>query len=183
MHGRYTSLRWAAAVAVLGAVSTLPAFAISIRKETDRKRAPDFELADSAGAKVRLSDFAGKVVLVDFWATWCSPCKASMPWFNELIATYGPEGFTVLGISMDQDGWSVVRPFLDKVPVKYPILMGNARVAYLYGDVESLPLAFFVDRNQRVAAIHVGAPSRKELEKVIRTLVQEPADRSAQLKE
>jgi len=149
-----------------------PIFAISLKKEAERKRAPDFELKDREGKAVRLSDYSGKVILLDFWATWCAPCRASIPWFNELTEKYGPEGFVVLGISMDEKGWDAVTPFLEKVEVKYPILMGNRRVAYLYGDVDSLPLSFFIDRNQRVAAIHLGPLSKKEVEKIIKILLQ-----------
>jgi cytochrome c biogenesis protein CcmG/thiol:disulfide interchange protein DsbE len=148
-----------------------PALAINLKKETERKRAPDFELKDKEGKPVRLSDYAGKVVLLDFWATWCGPCKSSIPWFNEMYGKYGPDGFVVLGISMDEDGWTSVKPFMDKLPIAYPVVLGNKRVAYLYGEVDSLPLAFFVDRNQRVAAIHLGAPSRKDFERTIKALL------------
>jgi peroxiredoxin len=156
------------AVAVLLCTS---APAITLKKEAERKRAPDFELKDKDGKQVRLSDYAGKVVLLDFWATWCGPCKSSIPWFNQLYEKYGPEGFVVLGVSMDEDGWTAVRPFMDKLQIAYPIVMGTKRVAYLYGEVEALPLAFLIDRNQRVAAIHAGAPGKKDFEKIITGLL------------
>src|SRR3954447_22593745 len=134
--------------------------AISLKKDTERKRAPEFELKDRDGRVVRLSDYTGKVVLVDFWATWCLPCQDSMPWLNQLADKYGNEGLTVFGISMNEDGWTTVKPFIEKMHVTYPILMGTKRAAYLYGDVQDLPVAFFIDRERRVAAIHAGAPSR-----------------------
>jgi len=163
-------LRSVMAAALLAAAAA-PARAVTLKKEAERKRAPEFELKDGGGNTVRLSDHSGKVVVIDFWATWCAPCKSAMPWLSELRAKYRGEGFEILGISMDEEGWEKVTPFLAKVPVTYPILMGTKRVGYLYGDVESLPLMFFVDRQQRVAAIHVGAASRKEVEKTVRTLL------------
>ena len=95
-----------------------------------------------------------------------------MPWLNELAQKYRGEGFEVIGVSMDEEGWQAVNPFLARMRIDYPILMGTRRVAYLYGDVEALPLAFFVDRQQRIAAIHPGAASRKEFEKTIKALLE-----------
>jgi cytochrome c biogenesis protein CcmG/thiol:disulfide interchange protein DsbE len=148
--------------------------AIKVKKGVERKRAPNFELQDVNGQIVHLSDYAGKVVLLDFWATWCAPCRGSIPWMNELSEKYREAGLAIVGISMDEDGWPPVKRFMEKIPITYPILMGNKRVAYLYGDVDSLPLAFFVDRNQRVAAIHAGPASRHEFEKTIKILLDDP---------
>jgi peroxiredoxin len=147
--------------------------AITPKKQAERKRAPDFELKDSRGSVVRLSDYAGRVVLVDFWATWCVPCKTSMPWFNELAEKHRDAGLTVIGISIDQDGWDVVNPFIDMMRVTYPIAIATKRVTYLYGDVESVPLAFFIDRDQRVAAIHSGDAKKKDFEKIVNILLAE----------
>ena len=158
------------ATVVLG-LSVSTAWAVTLKPEAQRKRAPNFELKDAQGKTVQLAEFSGKVVLLDFWATWCAPCKSAMPWINELAEKYRSEGFEVVGISMDEQGWEVVNPFLAKVKVNYPILMGTRRVAYLYGDVESLPLMFFLDRQQRIAAIHVGAASRKDFEKTLKQLL------------
>ena len=162
----------AAAIAAVVWSGAMPvAAAIKLKKEAERKRAPDFELTDSNGRAMRLSDHAGRVVLLDFWATWCVPCKKSIPWIVELSEKYRDAGLVVIGISMDDGGWPVVKPFLEKMRVTYPVLMGTKRVAYLYGDADALPLAFFVDRDGRVAAIHLGPASKAEYERIIKALL------------
>ena len=145
--------------------------AVSLKKSAERKQAPAFELQDAAGKPLRLADLAGRVVLLDFWATWCGPCQKSMPWMIELAEKYRDAGLTIVGVSMDEEGWKVVKPFIEERKVTYPVVLGTKRVAYLYGDVEALPVAFFVDRGQRVAAIHIGEANRKDFEKAIQTLL------------
>ena len=115
----------------------------------------------------------GKFVWVNLWAAWCAPCKASMPWLNELSQKYKDQGVEILGISMDEEGWNVVKPFIEQMGVKYPIVVGNKRVGYLYGEVDNLPVAFFVDRNQKVAGIHLGAATKKQFESTIQALLKQ----------
>jgi peroxiredoxin len=158
-------------LAALAFVSPLVS-AESLIKEVDRKRAPEFELPDADGKITRLSDYQGNVVLVDFWATWCIPCKTEIPWFNDFEQKYKNQGFAVLGISRDEDGWTKVKPFIERMRMGYRILLGDARTAYKYGDVDALPVAFLLDRERRVAAIHFGLVSRKKVEEEIRTLLE-----------
>lgn len=145
--------------------------AASLKKVKDRKRAPDVELKDAAGNTVRISDFNGKVILLNFWATWCGPCTTEIPWFSEWAEKYKSEGLVVLGVSMDEEGWTPVKPFLEKHRVNYPIVLGSKRAAYLYGDVEELPVTFVIDRDHRIAAIHLGLAKKKEVENQIKTLL------------
>ena len=91
---------------------------------------------------------------------------------NELASKYKADGVEILGISMDEDGWNVVKPFIEQMGVKYPIVVGNKRVGYLYGEVDNLPVAFFVDRNQKVAGIHLGAASKKQFETTIQAMLK-----------
>lgn len=121
-----------------------------------RKDAPDFALQDANGATVHLSDYKGKVVLLDFWATWCGPCKVEIPWFMEFEQQLKDRGFAVLGVSMDEDGWKAVKPFVEKEKINYRIILGNDQVGDAYGGVESLPTTFVIDRDGKIAAVHNG---------------------------
>jgi peroxiredoxin len=139
--------------------------------EAERERAPSFELADSTGSLVRISDYRGKVVLINFWATWCLPCKEEIPWFTEFERKYREQGFSVLGISLDKAGWAVINPYAQKMGLDYRVVLGDARTAYKYGEVESLPATFLVDRQGRVASTHLGLVNRKKVEAEIRELL------------
>ncbi len=96
-----------------------------------RPQAPDFQLHDSKGRKRRLSEFRGKVVLLNFWATWCAPCLTEIPVLNGVHREYADRGFAVLGVAMDERGWAAVTPFLAERRVDYPVLLGTAAVGGL----------------------------------------------------
>lgn len=143
----------------------------SIKPESQRRKAPDFALRDADGKLVRLSDYRGKVVLLNFWATWCTPCRFEIPWFVEFQRQYKDAGLEVLGISMDEDGWEVVRPFVTRFGVNYRILMGDDMVAQLYGGVDSLPTTFLIDRQGRIAGVHIGLVSKRSYERDLAELL------------
>ena len=134
----------------------------AVKADKDRRTAPNFSLKDVNGDKVQLSDYKGKVVLLDFWATWCGPCKVEIPWFMEFEQQYKNKGFAVLGVSMDDDGWSVVKPYIQQLKVNYRIMLGNDEVGEKYGGVDSLPTTFLIDRQGRIASQHVGLAGGKE---------------------
>lgn len=148
-----------------------------VTPEKERKEAPDFALKDTDGRTVRLSDYRGKVVLLNFWATWCGPCKMEIPWFMELEQNMKGQGFAVLGIAMDDEGWQVVKPFLAHLRVNYRTLMGNDSVAQSYGGVDSLPTSFIIDRTGRIASVHVGLVSKSDYENEIQALLERTASR------
>jgi peroxiredoxin len=149
--------------------------AASVKPDKERKDAPEFALKDGDGKLVHLSEYRGKVVLLDFWATWCGPCKIEIPWFMEMQRKNKDRGLEVLGVSMDDEGWEVVKPFLADLQVNYRVVIGNDTTAQLYGGVDALPTTFLIDRGGKIAAVHVGLASKKDFEDGIEQLLQAPA--------
>ena len=148
----------------------------SQQAHTDRKPAPEFTLQDGNGASVKLSDYRGKVVLLNFWATWCGPCAMEIPWFMEFQQQYKSKGFEVLGVSMDDDGWKIVKPYVTEHKINYRIVLGNDSVTQLYGGVDSLPTSFLIDKDGRVAFVHVGLADKSEyLNEIQDLLASHPA--------
>jgi thiol-disulfide isomerase/thioredoxin len=127
--------------------------------------APDFELkvVDANGKTLKLSELKGKAVLVNFWATWCEPCKIEMPWFVDLQKQYGDQGFQIVGIAKDTDAEKSVSSFAKKMGVNYPILMGTETVEDLYGGMEGLPTSFYLDRSGKVVARELGLISLNQI--------------------
>ncbi len=129
------------------------------------KPAPDFSLASVDGkATLKLSDFKGKAVLLNFWATWCEPCKIEMPWFVELQKQYGPQGLQVLGVAMDDTDPKDISEFAHKMGVNYPIAVGKEAVGDQYGGIPYLPSTFYIDRDGKVVDRVYGLVSRSEIE-------------------
>jgi cytochrome c biogenesis protein CcmG/thiol:disulfide interchange protein DsbE len=130
-------------------------------------RAPDFALTDSTGKSVQLSDYRGKVVLLNFWATWCEPCKAEVPWFVDLQKRYAGD-LVVLGVSFDEDGWKSVRPFIEARGVNYPVMLAGPELPEKYRKIESLPATLMINRDGRIAGTHLGLASKAKYEALIR---------------
>lgn len=144
------------------------------------KPAPDFSLQDLTGKKVALSSYKGKAVLVNFWATWCAPCKLETPWLVDLRKQYASQGFEILGISTegddlkqdDKEGWakdkSAISKFVQQEKVPYPVLMDGDSISNSYGGLDAMPTSFFVDRNGTVVAAQLGLTSKDDIEANIR---------------
>lgn len=126
--------------------------------------APDFALQSLNGNTVHLADFRGKAVLLNFWATWCEPCKLEMPWFVELEKQYGPQGLQVVGVAMDDSGKDTIAKFAKDMGVNYPVLLGKESVGDEYGGLEYLPTSFYIDRDGKVVARVFGLRSRSDIE-------------------
>ena len=138
-----------------------------------RAAAPDFALRDASGRAVRLSALDGHVVLVNFWATWCPPCLTEIPWFSEFQSRYADRRFTVVGVSVDEDGWTAVTPFAARHDVGYPLVLVDPATASAYGGPATLPATFMVDRNGHLASIHTGLVERTVYESEIERLLAE----------
>lgn len=142
------------------------------------KPAPAFALEDLSGKKVSLASYKGKAVLINFWATWCGPCKLETPWLIELRNQYAAQGFEVLGISaddLDRDDPAKlgtekkeIARFVQQMKVPYPVLIDGGTLSQPYGGLDSLPASFFVDRNGVVVATQLGLTSKDEIEGNIR---------------
>ena len=134
------------------------------------KRAPDFSLRSVEGKKVSLSDYKGKAVLINFWATWCAPCKIEMPWLVALRKQYASQGFEILGVSEDDADTprTKLAKFGQEEGLNYPLLVGDDAVSRKYGGVEFLPTSYFVGRDGKIVAETAGLVSKDEVEASIK---------------
>jgi thiol-disulfide isomerase/thioredoxin len=144
------------------------------------KAARDFTLQSLEGKTVRLSDFRGKAVLLNFWATWCEPCKIEMPWLVDLQKKYGSQGLQIVGIAMDDTDEKTISSFAHKMGVNYPIVLGTEKVADLYGGIDGMPTLFFVDRSGKIVDHELGLRGIDVIEgNIKKSLGQTEASRTA----
>jgi len=136
--------------------------------------APDFTLESLDGKSMRLSDLRGKAVLLNFWATWCGPCKIEMPWFVELQKQYGPQGLQIVGVAMDDSSKEDIAKFASEMGVNYPVLLGKEAVGDAYGGVPALPESFFISRDGRIVDKIMGLRGRSDIEDSIKKALDAP---------
>jgi peroxiredoxin len=138
---------------------------------SDRVTSPDFTLTDENGKSVRLSERKGKIVLLNFWATWCGGCQIEIPWFNDFYGKYKNAGLDAIGVSMDSDGWISVRPYLGVKQIPYTIVIGNETTAKEF-HVTAMPVTLLIDRQGKIAATHTGLVARATYQSEIESLLK-----------
>ena len=134
------------------------------------QNAPDFSLTNIDGQKINLSDFKGKAIILNFFASWCPPCRGEIPDFVELQKTYAGKGFTFIGVSLVDVKES--KDFAAKMNINYPILVDDGKVSDLYGPVRSIPTTFVIDKDMKVVKMYIGARSKEDFENDIKNLLK-----------
>ena len=136
--------------------------------------APDFTLPDLEGNSLTLSDFKGRVIILNFWATWCPPCRREIPDFVELYEKYKDEGLVIIGVSLDRGDSRSVKQFSKNYKINYPIVLGNVTVTQDYGGVRAIPTTFIIDRKGNVKEKYVGYQPRATFENAVKKLLEIP---------
>ena len=141
---------------------------------------PEVTFKDLQGKDVSLASLKGKVVVVNFWATWCEPCQVEIPWMIDFQQKYADKGFTLLGVAMDDDGKSAVEPFVQKsqfdvdgkkMAMNYPIVLGNDDLAAKFGGLLGLPTSIVISRDGKVVKRYIGLASQDDLDREIKSLL------------
>ena len=184
MQRKTNSLLQATMILFVAAVGMTSALAqnSTLTPTAQRHLAPELKLPDQSNKILRLSDYRGQVILLDFWATSCAGCREEIPWYVDFETTYGHKGLAVLGVSVDmsydslssaQQAWNVIAPFARQIKMNYPIVLGNDQATSDY-SVYSYPATFLIDANGRIAASYIGVVvDKKSLEQNIVALLGE----------
>tara|TARA_B100000029_G_C17602904_1_gene966383 strand:- start:875 stop:1426 length:552 start_codon:yes stop_codon:yes gene_type:complete len=151
-------------------IKTLQTSSNSNNEKSSKLKAPDFTLTDTEGNKVSLSDYKGNIIIINFWATWCGPCKFEIPDLIDLYKKYNGD-VVVLGISLDYDGPTVVPQFADQYGINYPVLYGDSKIVSTYGNVTGIPTTFIIDRDLNLYRRYVGYRPSTVFEEDIKDLI------------
>jgi len=135
------------------------------------KKAPEFSLREVNGRERKLSDFKNKVVIIDFWATWCPPCREEIPHFIDLYSQYKGRGLEIIGIALDQNGERTVKEFIAKNKINYTVLLGNNEVSDLYGGIDAIPTTFILDKDANIRKKYIGYTEKRVFETDIKELL------------
>ena len=173
IHGPATQERYSMKRGLILSIAFILFFiTVNNAQSIQPQKAPNFALKSNDGKTVELAKLKGKAVIVNFWATWCGPCRAEIPDFIKLYDTYKSKGLEIVGIALDEDGWSIVKPFLEKNKLNYPVVLGTMDVVQQYGGIEGIPTTFFVDKKGNIVDRQVGMLTKPMLEQKIKVLLK-----------
>jgi thiol-disulfide isomerase/thioredoxin len=154
--------------------TTLPGEPVTTSVKADQEAAPLFTSTDLEGKAFNLAAYKGKVLVLNFWATWCGPCRREIPDFIQLQDEYGTGGLQIVGIALDEQGASIVKPFADKFKINYPVVVdAKSEVAGLYGQMNAIPVTIVVDRSGKIRSRQVGMRTKAQIEAIVVPLLKE----------
>lgn len=158
-------------ISILIIISFLLSINILSANNSDKKKAPDFALKTLEGKTIKLSDYKGKIIIIDFWATWCPPCRKGIPDLIELQKVYSKD-LVIVGISLDQERTlKDLKPFIENYGINYPVVLGNEKVVKDYGGINAIPTSFIVDQKGFIIDSHVGLVPKAVYEDKIKMLL------------
>jgi thiol-disulfide isomerase/thioredoxin len=160
-------------VLILCSIAIMIAVFPGCKKPPSKSALPQADLIDLSGKSIKLSDYAGKPLLINFWATWCGPCRIEIPMLNDLHQKYSDDGLVVVGISTDEDGRDLVKEFMKEVPLQYPSYLKTPGVEEQFGGVWALPTSYFYDRNGKQVDKIIGLQTRDYFEKKIQQILKQ----------
>ncbi len=136
-----------------------------------QNKAPNFKVQAADGSTIELAKLKGKIVVLNYWATWCGPCRMEIPGFIDVYKQYKGKGLEIVGISLDREGWKVVRPYIEKASINYPVVVADETLETAYGQIDAIPTTFVVDKHGNIVDKHVGYMDRASFEKLVKGLL------------